>query len=439
MKKLYVLLAAMLIVSVSFAQFSITPKEVKKDGTTLTIKGTPAKNNPQKSANSYWFNLIEDSYLYYGTEMGGDAGFAPPIQCDTLGLFSYTSGDSPVQFCSVGQVYDWSHSCWNELYNYSGAPENVPYMPTINSYSVDSIQMIFLYQRGTNVAADVVDTVAISYIIGFDPEEDVRVLSTQADGPVFIMPALPFNNTTFMASTTCMTTSGFTNTLDQSTIIYDKIPLTAEDETIDPEDGEASFFYLTLPTPEGLSNLSQKQLAVTVTFIPGCERTPNSHIGTDLSTFRTALYDDPRDGYDGTWGTPQVLEDYQLGLFHDADNFKPSSYFYNLYQPNIFWGGNPKPWMSLLVSCEDCDGVNVPEIEKNNPTVYPNPATNNFTVNLGNDEKANIQLFNIVGQQVYSETFTGSTNVSVANLHSGVYMLKINQSGKSYTTKVIVK
>ena len=436
MKKFTVLLAAMLIVSVSFAQVSITKKEVKKDGTTLNIKGKPAKSNPQKTTNSYWFNLIEDASAFYGLD---PEGFAPPIQCDTNGLFAFTSGNSHVQFCSVGQVFDWSHQCWDDMYNYTGAPANVPYMPSANSYSVDSIQMIFLYERGTNVAADVVDTIAISYIIGFDPEEDVRVLSTQADGPVFIMPALPFNNSTFMASTTCMTTSGITNTLDQSTIIYDKIPLTTEDQTIDPEDGEATFFYLTLPTPDGLSNLSQKQMAVTVTFIPGCARTPNSLIGTDLSTFRTPMYDDPRDGYDGTWGTPEVLEDYQLGLFHDADNFISSSYFYNVYQPNIFWTGNPKPWISLHVTCNDCETVDVPELDKKNITVYPNPATNHFTVNTGNDEKASIQLFNIVGQQVYSETFTGSTTVSVANLHSGVYMLKVNQNGKVNTTKVVVK
>ncbi len=433
MKRLYVLLAAMLIVSVSFAQISITKKEVKKDITTLNIKGKPAQNN-QKTTNSFWFNLIEDACSYYGEEPDG---FAPPIQCDTLGLYPFSSGNSQVQFCSVGQVYDWSHSSWNDMYNFTGAPQNVPHMPSSNSYSVDSIQMIFSYTRGTNVAADVVDTVAISYIIGFDPEEDVRTLSTQADGDVFIMPALPFNNTTFLASTTCMTTSGFTNTLEQSTIIYDKIPLTTEDVTLD-ENGEATFYYLTLPTPEGLSNLSQKQMAVTVTFIPGCARTPNSIIGTDLNEFRTALYDDPREGY-GDWGTPQVLEDYQLGLFHDADNFKSGSYFYNLYQPNIFWGGNPKPWISLRVTCNDCETVNVEDHDMNKLTVYPNPATNHFTVNTGNDEKASIQLFNIVGQQVYSETFTGSTTVSVANLHSGVYMLKVNQNGKVNTTKVVVK
>jgi len=429
MKKLYMLIAALLVVSVSFAQFPTTKKVVKTDGTPLVIKGTPAKNHSQKAANSFWFNLIEDAVAYYGVE---PEGFAPPIQCDTLGLFAFTSGNAHVQYCSIGQVYDWSYSSWDEMYNYTGAPENVPHMPSGNSYSVDSIQLIFNYSRGTNVPVTVVDTLAFSYIVGFD-DDDIRVLSTEADGNVFIMPALPYNNTTFLASTTCTLTGGsyFTNTLDNATIIYDKVPLTVDDTT-------SGFYYLTLPAPAGLNNITEKQMAVTVTFIPGCERTANSMIGTDLNTFRTALYDDPRDGYND-WGSPQLLEDFQVGLFTDADNYATGNYFYNLYQPNLFWQGNPKPSISLRVTCNDCGVVNVPEIEKNNPTVYPNPASNNFTVNLGNDEKATIQLFNIVGQQVYSETINGTAQVNVANLNSGVYMLKITQNGKAYTTKVVVK
>lgn len=432
MKRFYMLLAALLIVSISFAQISTTKKVVKTDGTTFTIKGSPAKANPQKAANSFWFNLIVDACDYYGSE---PSGFAPPIQCDTLGLYSFTDGNSHVQFNSVGQIYDWSHSSWGDIYNYTGAPSNVPFMPSANTYSVDSIQMPYNYVRGTNVAADVVDTLAIAYVIGFD-EDDVRYLGSYNDQgefqAAFALPLIPFDHNAFVPSTTSATSTGLTNTLESSTIIIDRIPLTADDDT-----GE-DFYYLTLPTPAGLSNLSSKQLVVTVTFIPGCARTPNSIIGTDLSAFRTALYGEPRDGY-STTGSDELLEDYQQGLFHDADNFITSSAWYNLYQPNIFWSSNPKPDISLRVTCNDCGVVNVPEIEKNNLTVYPNPATNKFTVDLGNDEKANIQLFNLVGQQVYNETITGSAQVNVSNLHSGVYMLKVNQNGKVTTTKVVVK
>lgn len=431
MKKLYVLLAAMLIVSVSFAQIPAAQKVVKTDGTAINIKGTPAKSNNQKATSSFWFNLIVDASNYYGVD---PSGFAPPIQCDTNGLYSFTDGVSSVQFCSVGQVYDWSHPSWGDIYDYTGAPQGVPYMPSAGSYSVDSIQMPFLYNRGTNVASTVVDTLVITYIIGFD-DDDVRYLGSYEGSefvPAFAMPLIPFDHNAFIPTTTSATPDGLSNTLEASTIIVDKITFTEADDT-----GE-DFYYLTLPTPAGLSNLTQKQLVVDVTFIPGGDRTPTSVIGTDLSTFRTALYGEPRDGY-STYGSPELLDDYQQGLFHDADNFISGNSWYNIFQPNIFWSSNPKPDISLLVTCNDCGIVNVPEIEKNNITVYPNPATNNFTVNLGNDEKANIQLFNIVGQQVYSENITGSAQVNVANLHSGVYMLKVNQNGKSYTTKVVVK
>jgi hypothetical protein len=433
MKKLYVLLAAMLVVSFSFAQISTTQKQmvVKNDGTTLKLKGKPAQQ--QKATNSFWFNLIEDAIAYYGEESDYSL---PIIQCDTNNLIHYTSGDAHNQFCSLGQVFDWTHPGWDYLYNYSGAPENVPYMPSANTYSIDSIMLCWYYSRGTNVPESVVDTIAISYVIGIDPSADVYNLGSYDDNgefvPAFSMPLIPFNHTTFLASTTPdPSNSGLANTLESATVIYDKIPLEASDSTGDYVP------YFSLPVPEGLSNLTQKQIAVIVTFIPGCERTTASVIGEDLNRFSLLMYDDPRDGYT-SYGSDELLNDYQMGLFHDGDNFL-SGAWYPIYQPNIFWVGNPKPSIGLHVICNDCETVNVPEIEKNNPTVYPNPATNNFTVNLGNDEKANIQLFNIVGQQVYSETITGSANVNVANLHSGVYMLKINQNGKSYTTKVVVK
>ena len=435
MKKLYVLMAAMLIASVSFAQVVTTQKQmvVKNDGTTLKLKAKPASQQ-QRATNAFWFNLIEDAIAFYGEE----AEYSLPIiQCDTNNLIHYESGDAHNQFCSLGQVYYWGHESWDYMYNYTGAPQNVPYMPTANSYSIDSIMLAWYYMRGTNVAADVVDTVAISYVIGIDPESDVYNLgSYDASGnfnPAFAMPLIPFNHTTFLASTTPdPSSSGLSHELESATVIYDKIPLTVADTT----GGHVPYF--TIPAPAELSNLTQKSIAVIVTFIPGCPRTTASVIGEDLNRFGMLMYDDPRDGY-STTGTPELLGDWQTGLFHDGENYVTSNAWYPNYQPNIFWVGNPKPSIGLHVVCNDCEVVNVPEIDKNNVTVYPNPATNNFTVNLGNDEKANIQLFNIVGQQVYSETITGSAQVNVASLRSGVYMLKINQNGKSYTTKVVVK
>jgi hypothetical protein len=53
---------------------------------------------------------------------------------------------------------------------------------------------------------------------------------------------------------------------------------------------------------------------------------------------------------------------------------------------------------------------------------------------------AQIQLFNLMGQVVYSDNVnTATTIVNVNNLNSGIYMLRVTQNGKVYTSKVIVK
>ena len=156
------------------------------------------------------------------------------------------------------------------------------------------------------------------------------------------------------------------------------------------------------------------------------------HSSFSLYTFNS----NDNEGYSPASNNPNICNNRSHGGMVRSFNNGDVDYYYPMF---FFDNYNFPKNLGLKISCTNCEIVNVPELEKNNPTVYPNPATNNFTVNLGNDEKANIELFNIVGQMVYSETITGSAQVNVANLHSGVYMLKVNQNGKTYTTKVVVK
>ncbi|MCQ2283898.1 MAG: T9SS type A sorting domain-containing protein [Bacteroidales bacterium] len=422
MKKALFLLAAVILTANVFAQVT-APRAIKK-GEPVVIGNKSAQTVQQKNASAnFWFNYAEALENWWGEELDG---FGPPIQCDSLGLFPFTDGPAHVQFMSLGQIFDWTHNCWNEFFEGELYEEyQIPALSETNSYNIDSLKLCYYYHWGTNVPTTVVDTLAVSYILNLD-DEPIHTPSNSA-GPAFSMLYVPYNENTFMAD--YVSGDNLITLSSNATIVYDKIPLTHDDIT-----DSTYFYYVSLPAPAELTNLSCKKLAVAFTFIPGVERNLNSVIGEDLNTFRTIMSDDPRDEYNGT-GTPELLNDVQVGLFTDADNFIPTSNWYGIYNPNLFWQGNPKTYLGLNISCNDCAIVNVEEIENQNVTVMPNPATDNITVNTGSNEQVLVELYNLVGQKVYSENVIGTANINVSNLKAGVYMLKAN----NHTTKVVVK
>lgn len=99
---------------------------------------------------------------------------------------------------------------------------------------------------------------------------------------------------------------------------------------------------------------------------------------------------------------------------------------------------------SIIVSaCTGITGVN----DNIRIAVYPNPANNQFTVQLqSGDEAQLITMYNVTGQEVYEHTFTTSENSQLSTLNTqaltnGVYFLKVVlQDGNTLVQKVdIVK
>lgn len=73
-------------------------------------------------------------------------------------------------------------------------------------------------------------------------------------------------------------------------------------------------------------------------------------------------------------------------------------------------------------------------------SIYPNPSNGNFQLNLENDGKAQIEIFNMLGQLVHETTLTGNrlNNVNTS-LSSGYYILTVNQNGNKATEKIIIQ
>lgn len=88
-------------------------------------------------------------------------------------------------------------------------------------------------------------------------------------------------------------------------------------------------------------------------------------------------------------------------------------------------------------------GLKESSLENNNFKVFPNPATDYFTVNLSNlkNENGNISIYNVMGQLVKTINLGNETtiekNISISELNSGVYLLKTVLGIKSSSNRLV--
>lgn len=69
--------------------------------------------------------------------------------------------------------------------------------------------------------------------------------------------------------------------------------------------------------------------------------------------------------------------------------------------------------------------------------VYPNPANDIVTISSNTYATKSVQLFDMVGKKVLDVETTATIDVSTLN--KGMYVMKINEAGKTATRKLIVK
>ncbi|WP_165731748.1 T9SS type A sorting domain-containing protein [Polaribacter sp. 20A6] len=74
-------------------------------------------------------------------------------------------------------------------------------------------------------------------------------------------------------------------------------------------------------------------------------------------------------------------------------------------------------------------------------TTYPNPITNNmFTVATSSGLSKSVTIFNLLGKQVFKTNFSGEKkDLDVSEINSGVYVLKVTESGKTTTKKLVIR
>ena len=70
--------------------------------------------------------------------------------------------------------------------------------------------------------------------------------------------------------------------------------------------------------------------------------------------------------------------------------------------------------------------------------MYPNPTKNNLFIETALNSNINVSIVNMLGKEVVNANVVNNT-VNVANLTSGIYIVKITEEGKTSTKKLIIE
>lgn len=73
-------------------------------------------------------------------------------------------------------------------------------------------------------------------------------------------------------------------------------------------------------------------------------------------------------------------------------------------------------------------------------SIYPNPTnTGLVSVSSSNNDKMNIQVFDVLGKQIKSMNLSTSMSFDVSDLNSGIYIIKITQNNNATTKRLVVE
>ena len=88
-----------------------------------------------------------------------------------------------------------------------------------------------------------------------------------------------------------------------------------------------------------------------------------------------------------------------------------------------------KQFLSLITGIKEINNAD-------NIVVYPNPATNNITIEA--PQKSTIEILNIQGQTILQQQIQqGKTNIDISALAKGVYILRLCSNDKTAVTKIV--
>jgi hypothetical protein len=139
--------------------------------------------------------------------------------------------------------------------------------------------------------------------------------------------------------------------------------------------------------------------------------------------------------YPGSAGTPTtfnlnepVVLDFTINVTYPIENCELVAFIQDVDTKEVM--------QTVKVNIADIVGIN--NIGEKYTKIYPNPATNNVTIQSGSNIK-HISIYDVNGRKVYEVALDqNKINLNIESLNKGVYVIQIDSNNGTKTEKLSV-
>jgi len=133
-----------------------------------------------------------------------------------------------------------------------------------------------------------------------------------------------------------------------------------------------------------------------------------------------------------------------LGAFNSADTFamlRPlglvSRDFNGDNKTDIVIAHNNQRGLWSLLNCSTA-GINQITNIDNQLNIYPNPTSTNFVIETSSTDKQTLQMFDVNGKLVLTQSINGKTNIDASHLAEGVYNLSLQNANGVVNKRLVI-
>lgn len=244
---------------------------------------------------------------------------------------------------------------------------------------------------------------------------------------------------------------GYQGGLTDPNKVVVKYALTMDDTLFDPANG-GNGGYIAVDIPNINASAGDK-IGVSVTFKAGYSYNAGDVLFASSSASSTAVLNSFRAllgaAASSTDDTPYFLEELSL----NSPSYGLSQLLFANTRYNQWTGSSafrnevlsPNPTLGWLMDIK-VTGTSTFSVNENGVAsfdIYPNPTAGNVTLNIAQGGTYNINVMNMVGQVVYSETVTVNSGEKLSrdfsSFDKGIYLVNLDGENGSKTSKLTIK